>query len=168
MRRIVGIEQHGGEAADTVRLDFDRRSRRRAVLETVNGRTLLLDMPRPAYLRDGDLLRLDDDVLVRVEAADEALIEIAAADSAALVRVAWHLGNRHLLTQLVPGPDGGTLRIRSDHVIAEMAVGLGARCMALEAPFDPEGGAYSGEPNGAPSHRHDHHDHDESHGHHDH
>jgi len=161
MRRIVDIipahQAIEGHAADTVRLDHDLRNRRRMVFTTVAGQSLLLDMPRTVRLRDGDMLRLGDDSLVRVEAMDEALTEISAPSTAALVRIAWHLGNRHLPTQLVPGPQGGTLRIRHDHVIEDMVAGLGGTCTICMAPFDPEGGAYA-EPGEAAAHHH-HHDH---------
>jgi len=113
-------------------------------------------------LRDGDGLRLEDGALVRVEAVAEALIEIDAHSTAELVRIAWHLGNRHLPTQLLPGANGGSLRIRHDHVIAEMVEGLGGHCQPILAPFDPEGGAYESTV-AVHSHHHDH-DHDHAHG----
>jgi urease accessory protein len=153
--KIVAIEHHGGQPADDrVRLDHDQRSRRRMLYTTERGATILLDLPRPAHLRDGDRLRLADGTLVAVEALPEALLEIAARSTAALVRIAWHLGNRHLPTQLLPGPNGGALRIRHDHVIAEMVEGLGGECRPVLAPFDPEGGAYAGE---GQAHGHGHH-----------
>jgi urease accessory protein len=157
MRRVHAIERGGAEgASDSVLLDFDRRSRRRIVLTTHAGASLLLDLPRAVHLHHGDALRLEDGSLVAVHAADEDLIEIHAHGSAALVRIAWHLGNRHLPTQLVPGPDGGTIRIRADHVIAAMVEGLGGHWHALSAPFDPEGGAYGG-PSTGHGHAHGHH-----------
>jgi urease accessory protein len=161
MRRIVHIISDGAQdAIETVRLDHDLRTRRRIVFTTAQGASILLDMPRTVRLRDGDGLALDDGSLVRVEAAPEALIEIHAHDLPALVRIAWHLGNRHLPTQLL----GDRLRIRHDHVIADMVAGLGGHCRAIMAPFDPEGGAYA-EDAGAASGGHDHH-HAQDHGHH--
>jgi urease accessory protein len=68
-------------------------------------------------------------------------MDIACADPAHLARVAWHVGNRHLAVQVLPD---GTLRLLEDHVIADMAEKLGARVRHLEAPFDPEPGAYAG------------------------
>lgn len=172
MQRITLIERAGeweGESApatDMVRLDHDQRSRRRMVFHSDGGRAMLLDLARPAGLRGGDAFRLEDGTRVVIAATDEALLEIGAASMSALVRIAWHLGNRHLPTQLVPGDDGGTLRIRQDHVIAEMAAGLGGTVTAIKAPFDPEGGAYAGGGHG--HHGHDHgdnlgHDHDHHH-----
>ncbi|WP_254514776.1 urease accessory protein UreE [Novosphingobium sp. G106] len=161
MRKIYGVEPSGsGEPEDSVRLDHDQRNRRRMVYTTDAGRPILLDMMRPVHLRDGDLLRIEDGSLVRVDAVPEALIEIHSHSTAEMVRIAWHLGNRHLPTQLLPGDDGGTLRIRHDHVIAEMVLGLGGHCHEMLAPFDPEGGAYEG----GGGHGHHHHDHDHDHG----
>jgi urease accessory protein len=91
----------------------------------------------------------------------DALIEIRGTDPHHLVRVAWHLGNRHLPTQIV----GKGLRIRRDHVIEDMVKGLGAKVIEIEAPFDPEGGAYAG--GGHAGHDHGTHDH-AAHGHQDH
>ena len=162
MIRISHVESPApADAGDVVRLDFDRRNRRRMVLTTQGGTEILLDMPRPVHLRDGDGLRLEDGRCVRVAALDEALIEIHAHSPAALVRIAWHLGNRHLPTQLVPGEHGGRIRIRHDHVIAEMVVGLGGHVCDIAAPFDPEGGAYAG---GGHGHAHGHHHHDHANG----
>ncbi len=153
-------------AADTVVLSFDDRHRRRMAMTGTRGLEFLLDLKEAVALRGGDALVLEDGRLVEVVAAPEPLVEIRGTDPQHLVRLAWHLGNRHLPTQIA----GRGLRIRRDHVIEEMVKGLGARVIAIEAPFDPEGGAYSG---GA-AHGHDHHDHKphdhkpQDHAHHDH
>ncbi len=129
-----------GEAQDTVLIDFDRRHRRRIQLTTEAGVEVLLDLPRAVRLRDGDGLRLDDGRVVRVEARPEPLLDIHAHGPADLVRIAWHLGNRHLPVQLLDGH----LRVRADHVIADMVRALGGHVRAIDAPFDPEAGAYAG------------------------
>jgi urease accessory protein len=150
-----------GAAADTVVLGFDDRHRRRMAMTGTRGLEFLLDLEEAVALRGGDALVLDDGRLVEVVAAPEPLVEIRGADPQHLVRVAWHLGNRHLPTQII----GKGLRIRRDHVIEEMVRGLGARVIAIEAPFDPEGGAYSGGGHAAHGHdNHGHHGHDH-HGH---
>ena len=103
------------------------------------GLEFLLDLEHAVALRGGDALVLDDGRLVEVVAAPEPLVEIRGNDPQHLVRVAWHLGNRHLPTQIM----AKGLRIRRDHVIEAMVKGLGARVIEIEAPFDPEGGAYA-------------------------
>ena len=102
------------QEVDRVRIDFDRRHRRRLMLATETGADLLIDLPAAHRLREGDGLRLEEGGVVRVLAKPENLLEIRAANADALVRIAWHLGNRHLPVQLLPG----RILIRADHVIA--------------------------------------------------
>jgi urease accessory protein len=126
------------KAADTVVLDYDSRHRRRLMMTGARGLAFLLDLPEAATLRDGDGLVLDDGRVVGVAAAPEDLLEIRGANPVQLARIAWHLGNRHLPVEL---QDDG-LRIRDDHVIADIARRLGAEVRPVRAPFHPEGGAY--------------------------
>jgi urease accessory protein len=155
--------------ADTVVLDFDDRHRRRMAMTGTRGLEFLLDLEGAVVLRGGDALVLDDNRLIEVVAVPEPLAEIRGNDPQHLVRIAWHLGNRHLPTQIT----ARGLRIRRDHVIEAMAKGLGARVIEIEAPFDPEGGAYAdgGYAHAAESDSHDHAAHGHSshdHGSHDH
>ena len=110
------------------------------MLPTESGAVVLLDLPQAVRLRQGDGLALEAGGVVHVLARPEPLLDTHAHDAASLVRIAWHLGNRHLPMQL----DGAHIRIRADHVITEMVRGLGGHVVALQAPFDPEGGAYAG------------------------
>ena len=172
--KVLGQHRWKEAAADTVVLDFDDRHRRRMAMTGTRGLAFLLDLETAVALRGGDALVLEDGRLIEVVAAPEPLVEIKGADPHHLIRVAWHLGNRHLPTQIMPKG----LRIRRDHVIEAMVQGLGARIVEIEAPFDPEGGAYAGtthahahEPHGHTGHDHAHaHDHHHDHGdhHHDH
>jgi urease accessory protein len=150
--------------ADTIVLDFDDRHRRRMAMTGTRGLEFLLDLETAVALRGGDALVLEDDRLIEVVAAPEPLLEIRCNDPQHLVRVAWHLGNRHLPTQIMPKG----LRIRRDHVIEAMVKGLGARVIEIEAPFDPEGGAYAGggHAHAAEADPHDHAAHDHSSHHH--
>ncbi|MGE3628004.1 MAG: urease accessory protein UreE, partial [Hyphomicrobiales bacterium] len=156
--------------ADRVVLDYDDRFRRRIVLRGVKGTRFLLELPEPRLLMDGDGLRLDTGAIVAVEAAAEDLAEITCGDARELVRVAWHLGNRHLPAQLMEG----RIRIRQDHVIIDMVRQLGASVELIKAPFQPESGAYGqaqahGHDHGhSHSHSHDHHHDDHAHHHHHH
>jgi urease accessory protein len=127
-----------GEAVDRVVLDADERRRRRIALTGEGGIRFLLDLAEVTALGDGDGLMLDDGTIVAVVARPEPLVEIAASDAAALARLAWHLGNRHVDLQVA----GDTLRMRRDRVLEDMLRRLGARLTLLEAPFEPEGGAY--------------------------
>ena len=156
MKRFTAVVPAGGfdpaTATDRVVLDYESRHRRRIVHYGEAGTVVLLDLSEAAHLRNGDALRGEDESLILVSSAPERLVEIRARSQAELIRIAWHLGNRHLPTQLLPD----ALRIRADHVIEEMVRGLGGTVTAIEAPFDPEGGAYHG---------HAPHSHDPDHGH---
>jgi urease accessory protein len=155
-----------GKPADVVRLDYDHRTRRRIALTAAGGLSFLLDLAKAPVLGAGDGIKLEDGRIVAVEAAPERLLEIACTDERALARIAWHLGNRHLATEL----GDRTIYIREDHVIADMVIGLGAAVRSVERPFNPEGGAYG---HGAVhSHHHKdhegHHHHGDGHSHHHH
>jgi len=144
MRRAIAVYPRGrwpeDRMVDSVTLAYLDRHRRRIRLVADSGEAFLLDLPRAQHFADGDGLELDTGGYLRVCAAPEPVLEIEAADGASLLRIAWHLGNRHLPLQVV----GDRLRIREDHVIAEMVSGLGGRIIHGDAPFDPEFGAYAG------------------------
>jgi urease accessory protein len=125
-------------AVDRVVLDADERHRRRVVLTGEGGTMFLLDLARPVMLKDGDGLVLEDSSMVQVVGRPESLIAITAGSPEELTRLAWHIGNRHIDLQVV----GDELRIRRDHVLEDMLLGLGARLTPIEAAFYPEGGAY--------------------------
>ena len=170
--RVQGQHRWSSPPADTVVLDFDDRHRRRMAMTGTRGLEFLLDLENAVALRGGDALVLDDGRLIEVVAAPEPLLEIRGQDPQHLVRLGWHLGNRHLPTQIV----AKGLRIRRDHVIEAMVKGLGARVIEIEAPFDPEGGAYAHAVHDHAAHDHDHGDHhhhddhhhnDDHHHHHD-
>lgn len=142
-----------GAARDSVVLDFDARHRRRIVMHGEAGLDFLLDLPEAVALADGDGLQLEDGGLVTVKAAPERLIEVRAGEGLPLLRIAWHLGNRHLPAQILDD----AIRIREDHVILDMLRQMGARTALIEAPFNPEGGAYG---QGRTHDHGDHHHHD--------
>jgi urease accessory protein len=137
-------------AIDRVLIDYDGRHRRRILLHTEARAEVLLDLAQAVRLRHGDGLALEGGGVVQVCAKPEKLLEIHAHGEGELVRIAWHLGNRHLPVQLLDD----RIRIRVDHVIQEMVEGLGGHVEEIEAPFDPEGGAYAG------GHNHHYHDDD--------
>jgi len=135
---------------DIVRLDHEARHRRRVALTGEGGTVFLLDLEQARVLRGGDALRLEDGRLVRVEAAPERLLEVRTDNPLRLLRLAWHIGNRHTPAEL----SDEALYIQADHVLEEMVRGLGATTRIVERPFEPERGAYDG-------HAHDGHSHGE-------
>jgi urease accessory protein len=151
MRRAIAVHTGGlwpeQAVVDRVTLPFLDRHRRRIRLVADSGTPFLLDLARAQHLSEGDVLELDNGSCIRVCAAAEPVIEIAADSPSDLLRIAWHIGNRHLPLQVADG----RLRLRADHVIAAMVEGLGGHITWRDAPFDPEIGAYAGA-----AHGHDH------------
>ncbi|MGZ3410480.1 MAG: urease accessory protein UreE [Xanthobacteraceae bacterium] len=138
MRRVREILPAGSvgtaSAYDRVVLDAGDRQRRRAVLTGEKGTIFLIDLEKPVTLHDGDRLVLDDGFVVLVAGQAEQLVEISTPSKTDLVRIAWHIGNRHTELQIV----GAALRIRRDHVLEDMLRGQGATLTPIDAPFDPE------------------------------
>jgi urease accessory protein len=156
MLRVTSIKHAGAwddaSRRDRVVLDAGDRNRRRIVLTGDKGTQFLLDFAKPVSLRDGDGLVLDDGSIVLVSGEAEKLIEISAGNALDTVRLAWHLGNRHTDVQIA----ADKIRIRRDHVLEEMLIGLGAHLHAVDAAFDPESPTPSHEHGHAHHHGHDH------------
>jgi urease accessory protein len=171
-RVLTPAERNDTPVTDTLILPHAQRQAHKGFLFGSNGTCVELDFAEPVRLRTDDALLLDDGKLVEVVAEPEPLIEARAADLASLARLAWHLGDRHVPVQVLER----RLRLKRDPAIESMLENLGAKLVAIEAPFEPEGGAYAA-PAGDHSHHHhdhthghdhDHHDHDHGHHHHDH
>lgn len=133
------------EPTATITLDETARHRRRMMMTSdrmANGSTLsfLLDLPEARLLRQGDGLLLSDGTVVEVKCQPEALYEVRGRDARHLLALGWQIGNRHLAAQI----EADRILIRRDRVICDMLQGLGAVITEVEAPFDPEGGAYAG------------------------
>ena len=141
MLRVVSLlpPHHGqGIPFDLVTLEHDERRLRRKLLRLVHGDEILVDFPQTITLEHGSALQLEDGRLVEVVAAEELLYEIRGRDAAHLVRLAWHIGNRHTSAQL----EDGRILIKRDHVLKTMLVGLGATVTDVAEPFFAEHGAY--------------------------
>jgi len=117
-------------------LPFELRQKSRLRAKADNGEEVALILPRGRVLRGGDRVKATDGREVEIVAAPEKLLHI---ESSELARVAYHLGNRHVPLQV----GGNFLRIAEDHVLEELARKLGARVSHVEAPFEPEAGAYA-------------------------
>ncbi len=137
-------------AYDLVVLTYDERFLRRKVLATAHDEAFLVDLAQTTSVDQRDAFELADGRLIEVIAAEESLLEVSGDD---LVRLAWHIGNRHTPAQI----EAGRILIQDDHVMADMLEKLGAVVRKVTEPFTPEGGAYGhGRTHG--------HDHSHSHG----
>jgi urease accessory protein len=128
-----------------LKLPFEARQKSRLRTHLASGEEVALLLPRGEMLRGGDLVTASDGRVIEVVAETEQLMHVECASPVELMRAAYHLGNRHIPVQV----GDGFLRLAPDHVLEEMLKGLGAKVSAVEAPFEPEAGAYGG------GHRHD-------------
>ena len=132
-------------ATDSVALSYDARKRSRLRLTLASGREAGIFLERGEHLQGGDrLITEDGSTVVEILAAPEKLIEAVADSPLRFARAAYHLGNRHVPVQILPTEGGGRLRFQTDHVLADMIRGLGCAVAEIEAPFQPEAGAYGG------------------------
>jgi urease accessory protein len=152
--RVLGVDEPREPIHDTLILGYDERRGQRASVVSNRGVRVDIDLPAPAKLRTDDVLALDTGELVGVVAAAESLFEVRA-EFATLARIAWALGDRHVPAQILPN----RIRLRAEPALRFIVVALGGKVAAIEAPFDPEGGAYAVTPDGHDDHRH--HDHTE-------
>jgi urease accessory protein len=134
----------------SIELPFDRRvvSRQRVMLS--DGREAGLFLPRGSLLRGGDVVLAVDGTAIKINAAQEAVLQVTAIEPLALTRAAYHLGNRHVPVEVGPN----YLRLEYDYVLKQMLEGLGVQVTEAMAPFEPEGGAYGGYAGHGGEHRH--------------
>lgn len=168
VKLIPAAERAPSRVVDTLILSSAQRQAQRGFVFGINGICVELDFAEPVRLRTDDALLLDDGTLVEVVAEAEPLLEARATDPNVLARWAWHLGDRHVPVEVMPN----RLRVRRDPANEALLQTLGAKTAAIDAPFEPEGGAYAiGAPHAHHHHHHHHdhgHDHQHGHDHHDH
>lgn len=141
----------------TLTLPLHSRSKSRLRVTLDNGEDAGLFLERGTTLKEGDLLCSEENYRVQVKAADETLSIIRSSNPHLLARACYHLGNRHVSIQIEPK----SISYPHDHVLDEMLQGLGMDVEIIEAPFEPESGAYGGSAEKGHQHQHGH-----DHGHH--
>jgi len=150
VRRVGDSSISGGTTLGRAVLQHDERHLRRRVIELVDGRKVLVDLPEPTVLAAGDALVIAAGGIIEITAAEEPLYVIHGRNATHVTELAWHIGNRHLAAAIREDQ----ILILRDHVIKAMLEGLGARVDEIVAEFNPVRGAYSGHG----SHEHTHSD----------
>ncbi|WP_311030256.1 urease accessory protein UreE [Mesorhizobium koreense] len=143
LRAISHSHRSVAEPFGTLTLDSSDRHLRRKLMTTDQGIQVMVDLPEPVLLADGDALVLEDGRSVRIVAAEEELYQVEPG-TIPLRHLAWHIGNRHLAAQI----DEARILIRRDHVIRAMLEGLGATVTEVIEQFQPVHGAYHGHDHG--------------------
>lgn len=142
--------QHGIKSDDSVALSYDLRQKSRIRVTLSSGDEAAIFMPRGTILRGGDQLEAEDGRIIEVIAAEQDIMKVTADSATALMRAAYHLGNRHVPLQI----GDGWLQFETDNVLGDMLLGLGVKVEKIASAFEPESGAYGG-------HSHHHHQDDQ-------
>lgn len=138
MLEVVEIQNSLETFGDTITLDSVDRHKRRFVMTSDAGVDFLLNLSHARLLRQDEGLVLTNGLVVKVVAKSEALLRITSPDTKSLIMLAWQIGNRHLPAQI----NNDSIYIRSDPIIRDMIIQLGGQIEDIDAPFNPEGGAY--------------------------
>lgn len=121
-------------------LPIESRIKSRLKVYLDDGREAGLFLPRGHILRGGEKLVSRCGITVEIKAAPEKVSTVYCGDGLKLMKIAYHLGNRHVPLQI----SHLWLRYQHDHVLDEMVKGLGGDVMCDCEPFEPESGAYGG------------------------
>jgi urease accessory protein len=144
MKRAIAVLPAGRASVlpciDALLLDYDQRQSPRGLHAALRGTQVEMALTQPVRLRTDDRLVLDDDTLIEIVARPEPLYELRAANPSDLARIAWMLGDRHLPVDI----SERRLRVRRDPVIESLLSNAAVKIVAIDAPFEPEGGAYAG------------------------
>ena len=133
-------------------LTFKQREKSRLKVCLASGEEIGIFLPRGTVLRQGDVIASDSGEYLKVVAAPEKVSTVKSDDSHLLLRIAYHLGNRHVPLQVEPT----WLRYAHDHVLDDMVRLLGGQVVVGEQSLQPESGAYGGGHSHSHNHDHDH------------
>ena len=161
--RIENISEEEAENFSTLTLPFELRKKSRLKGKLDDGTEVGLILSRGELLRGGDYLRAENNLIIKIVAADESVSTVWHDDPHMLMRASYHLGNRHVPLQI----NKDWVRYEHDHVLDDMVKGLGLNVDVESAPFEPEAGAYGGghKHGDDDDHAHSHSDHSHSHTH---
>ena len=103
---------------------------------------LILQLPREGKLKDGDILSTNEsNFYVEIIAKTENLIAISSKSKIELIKIAYHLGNRHVEVEI----EEDILLTKSDHIIENTLKNFDVEIVSTQKKFFPEKGAHSHE-----------------------
>jgi urease accessory protein len=120
---------------DVLLLTAEERRWGRRRVTTRGGRELALALPTGSVLAPGDVLHVDADWYVVVEAAPEPVLALTPRSAAEGLRVAFEVGNRHFTLAL----DGARLLVPDDPAMVQLLDRLGVPFEHTRAVFLPLG-----------------------------
>jgi len=122
-----------GRARDTLSLTWEERRWTRKKTVTTGGREIALALPTGTVLEPGDVLTVEEDWYLVVEASPEPVLALFPESYEAAVRIAFDVGNRHFSL----GGDGDTLLVPDDTAMEDLVRRLGVRWERREVVYAP-------------------------------
>jgi urease accessory protein len=123
---------------ETLTLPHEERHKRKFTFTCDAGYEFLLDLDKAHHLREGEGCLLETGEVILIKAAQEPLLKLTTSSPARLLKLAWHIGNRHTPAEVLEE----AIYIADDHVLAQMVKGLGVTVTNEIRAFNPEKGAY--------------------------
>ena len=133
--KIIAQNEKKQEIFDNITLTYEERFIRRKKLTTDNGTNFLVNLSETISVDENNFFELDNGNLIKVLSKKENLIEVTGEN---IKQIIWHLGNRHLPTQI----EETRVLIQDDAVILDMILKLKGNVRKVFEKFNPEGGAY--------------------------
>ena len=100
---------------------------------------LILQLPREGKINDGDIFRTNqENIFIHVIAKKEKLFQISTNKSIDMLKVTYHLGNRHIAMEI----NDNYVFIKEDYVMRILLEKLGAEIKFVHKKFFPEDGAF--------------------------
>ena len=149
-----------GRQRDTLCLTWEERRWTRKRICTTAGREVGLALPTGSELRPGDIVAVEADWYLEIEAKPELVLAVTPRSRDEAIRIAFDVGNRHFALAI----DGADLLVPDDAAMEQLLTRLGVVWRRRAAVFAPLGGAHSHEHGTSPldghSHAHLHYHHD--------
>jgi urease accessory protein len=134
-RPIVEAEALLGLERDVLVLAAEERRWGRRRARTAAGRELALALPTGSVLAAGDVLHVDRDWYVVVEAALESVLAVVPRSADEGLRLAFEIGNRHFTLAW----DGTRLLVPDDPAMEQLLKRIGVPFERTRAVFAPLG-----------------------------
>jgi urease accessory protein len=149
----VEAEALAGRQRDTLRLTWEERRWTRRRVVTTGGRAVALALPTGTVLEPADVLAIEPDWYLAVEAMPEPVLAVRPRGRAEAIRIAFEVGNRHFSLAL----DGDLILVPDDTAMEQLLTRLGADWERRLAPYCPIGrGGHRHEPGESPLDGHVH------------
>lgn len=124
-----------GKEVDRLLLTWEQRRWMRGRFTTEKQREIGIALPTGIQVEPGQILWVDSDWYLTVEAASESLLAVDAADRIEAIRIAFEVGNLHFPLAIA----GERLMVPDDPTMTQLFERMGIRWERCSVAFQPIG-----------------------------